>query len=185
MQLGHDALEGLLVWVPQAKQAVRKDQVRPELGSLRNGRGGDESARRALQDKRAENAFLLLGLHPQEPPAALPLLQYPKDSLRVADLEEDGVFEVVRLVFHAGPAAQYFAERPGGPGLAGVGFEPDMSVQGLQRAAVIAQPGAGDAEIVPGGGVRAVLLRKLLEGARGVAELARGARQGAVPGGPA
>src|SRR5205814_1550106 len=78
-----------------------------------------------------------------------------------------------------------FARTRYAPSLPGVGSEPDMEVQGLQRAAVIARRGAGDAEIVPGGGVRGGLLRTLLGGARGVAELARGAREGAVPGGPA
>ena len=112
-------------------------------------------------------------LDAEQPPVLMHGLQPLHDRLGVADREDEPVFEVVRVVLHALPAAEYFGQGRGFLRAMIVGFEVDRFVEGFDGFGLFADPREDDAQVEPGGGIVRRLLRERFEGLACVREFAR------------
>ena len=181
LRLGHDPVERLLVRVPELQQVSCNQQIGRQ--PRRRGRHAAEGQRRrVLQDERREQPLLRVAAQADGPHRLLPLLEQPDHRLRVADLQERPVLDVIGLVLQPRPAAQHLRQRPRLAGFVLVGLQLDVAVERLQGRGVVALPGADQADVVPGGRLLGELLGELLERLGGVGQLAgAGPLQGLRP----
>ena len=160
LQFFEDALEGVVIDVPEPNDVADHHEIRRDLRALAGLQLRRQCRAGRFEQHGGERTFFFVDAHAGQQLVAFDLAQRGHKRVGVAQRNNDGVLDDVGLILHALAEAEHLGERPrlGRQGL--VGFERDIAVERCERRRAVARPRLAQSQVEPRGRIGGFLLRQ-------------------------